>query len=270
MSLNSLYDIYKGYTELQSRIDLKSFDCSAELWNKHLKVSSELLKLADFQQTLIPDIPWQAMTPFPIGISPSSEYATPDSEDSVDEDCSSAIALEIDANVSSGESLFQRASKDSTSSIDINRINEEFRSSLLERTQTFVWALKHTDFEDGVENDITKEVQGYIEKNKYVTYLWLSSIYSNNQKDADVLAGLLRVIGMTVELEDTDMLLPMVKAGLSDPQSKTQEAALMVIEQWRTPNCLDAIETAPLFASSWIRSYAEQIKTELKEETQSC
>ena len=50
---------------------------------------------------------------------------------------------------------------------------------------------------------------------------------------------------MTVEKEDTDMLLTMVKAGLSDSHSKTQEAALMVIEQWRTRNCLIAIETAP-------------------------
>ena len=98
----------------------------------------------------------------------------------------------------------------------------------------------------------------------------MHSIYSNNQEDTDILAGLLRIIGMTIEKEDTDMLLTMVKAGLSDAQSKTQEAALMVIEQWRTQNCLTAIETAPAFSSSWIRDYAEQIKSELKEELQSC
>ncbi|MEY8684829.1 hypothetical protein AB9N12_01365 [Bacteroides sp. AN502(2024)] len=136
--------------------------------------------------------------------------------------------------------------------------------------RTFVWTLKHTDFEDGVENDIIKEVESYIRTNKFVTYLWLHTIYSNNQKDVDVLAGLLRIIGMTVENDDTDMLLTMVKAGLSDPHSQTQEAALMVIEQWRTLNCLAIIETAPTFTSSWIRDYAEQIKSELKKEILSC
>lgn len=95
-------------------------------------------------------------------------------------------------------------------------------------------------------------------------------LHSNNQKDIDVLAGLLRIIGMTVEKEDTDMLLTMVKAGLSDSHSKTQEAALMVIEQWRTRNCLIAIETAPSFNSSWLCDYAKQIESELNEELRPC
>jgi len=62
----------------------------------------------------------------------------------------------------------------------------------------------------------------------------------------------------------------MVKAGLSDSHSKTQEAALMVIEQWRTRNCLIAIETAPSFNSSWLCDYAKQIESELNEELRPC
>lgn len=268
MASNSLYDISKYFAELQSRFKPISFDYSEELWNKYLKASSDLLKLAELQQVK-PNMPWLSASQFPRGTSLLSEYVTLDSVDSLDEDCESAVNIGMD-KVSSGDSLVQRASKDSTSSVDINQNNRAFFSLLSKRSQTFVWLLKHTDFEDGIENDITKEVYGYIKKNEFVTYAWLNSIFSNHQNNADVLAGLLRVVGMTVRVEDTDMLLPMVKAGLSDPQSKTQEAALMVIEQWRTLNCLTALETAPAFTSSWICDYAEQIKLELIEEIRQC
>ena len=89
------------------------------------------------------------------------------------------------------------------------------------------------------------------------------------QKDSDVIAAILRIIGMTVDNEDYDKLLPLVKAGLSDNSSKAQEAAIMVIEKWRSKNCLDAIQTAQ-FQSKWIREYAKQIELELITELESC
>lgn len=266
MGTTSLYDFNKHITELQSQFQLSPLDYSTDFLKSYLEdISNQSLKLAEFQRIASPDMSWLNTLPFPT--SPSfPQCVTLDLEDEINE---KSVTIANNDNISSGQ-IIQRTSKDSTNSADMNRVNEEFHSSLSKRTQTFVWTLKHTDFEDGLENDITKEVEGYIKKNKFVTYVWLHSIYSNNQENADILAGLLRVIGMTVEKDDTDMLLTMVKAGLSDPQSKTQEAALMVIEQWRTPNCLTAIETAPTFTSSWIRDYAEQIKSELKEELQSC
>lgn len=96
-------------------------------------------------------------------------------------------------------------------------------------------------------------------------YSWLSTIYSSYQKDAVVLAGLLRIIELTIRNEDVDILLPIVKAGLADKSSMVQEAAIMVIEQWRTKNCLEALETST-FHSKMIEVYANQIIEELKEE----
>lgn len=167
-----------------------------------------------------------------------------------------------------GESI-KNVSTDSTNSIDINYINEDFYKFLDKHTAVFIWTLKHTDFEDGIENAPIKEVKNYIRKNRFVTFSWLHSIYSNNQKDSDIISALLRIIGMTVDNEDYDKLLPLVKAGLLDNSSKAQEAALMVIEQWRSKNCLDAIQTAQ-FKSQWIREYAKQIELELKKELESC
>lgn len=154
---------------------------------------------------------------------------------------------------------------ESTDSNDIEMQNRKVFAQLQKYTLTFVRILKRTDFEDGMTNYVSDVVEDFIKSNSFVTYSWLSTIYSNYQKDAVVLAGLLRIIELTIRNEDVDMLLPIVKAGLADKSSMVQEAAIMVIEQWRTKNCLDALETAT-FHSKMIELYANQIIEELKEE----
>ena len=178
MASNSLYDIIKNFEELGSQFSPVPFDYSVEFRNKYLKVSDELLKFTEFQRTLVPDMPWLSTSQIMVGTSLSSEYATPDSVDGMDEDHGSTKIIEEDS-LSSEDSVIQRASKDSTNSTDINQINRAFFLSLSKRTQTFVWLLEHTDFEDGIENDVTKEVHGYIKKNEFVTYAWLNSIFAN-------------------------------------------------------------------------------------------
>ena len=154
---------------------------------------------------------------------------------------------------------------ESTDSNDIEMQNRKVFAQLQKYTLTFVRLLKRTDFEDGMTNYVSDVVEDFIKSNSFVTYSWLSTIYSNYQKNAVVLAGLLRIIELTIRNEDVDILLPIVKAGLSDKSSMVQEAAIMVIEQWRTKNCLEALETAT-FHSKMIEVYANQIIEELKEE----
>lgn len=154
---------------------------------------------------------------------------------------------------------------ESTDSNDIEMQNRKVFAQLQKYTLTFVRILKRTDFEDGMTNYVSDVVEDFIKSNSFVTYSWLSTIYSNYQKDAVVLAGLLRIIELTIRNEDVDILLPIVKTGLADKSSMVQEAAIMVIEQWRTKNCLDALETAT-FHSKMIEVYANQIIEELKEE----
>lgn len=163
------------------------------------------------------------------------------------------------------DNVQKTGSPDSTNTIDINTVNRAYRNQLSEETETFVEELIRMDFEDGMENYLTEEVKGYIQDNALATYSWLNHIYSSNQKNEDVIAGLLRVIAMDVEEEDYDDLLPIVKAGLCDLGARAQEAAIMVIEKWRTKNCLDALQTANI-QSLWIRSYAKKVELELIKE----
>lgn len=154
---------------------------------------------------------------------------------------------------------------ESTDSSNIESSNRKFFTQLNNYTPTFVRILKKTDFEDGVTNYTSDIVEDFIKSNSFVTYNWLSTIYSNYQKDAIVLAGLLRIMELTIRNEDVDFLLPIVKAGLADNSSMVQEAAIMVIEQWRTKNCLDALETSS-FQSEIMKSYAYEVLEELREE----
>ena len=156
-------------------------------------------------------------------------------------------------------------SVESTDSNDIEMQNRKIFAQLQKYTLTFVRILKRTDFEDGMTNYVSDVVEDFIKSNSFVTYSWLFTIYSSYQKDAVVLAGLLRIIELTIRNEDVDILLPIVKAGLADKSSMVQEAAIMVIEQWRTKNCLEALETST-FHSKMIEVYANQIMKELKEE----
>lgn len=163
---------------------------------------------------------------------------------------------------SSQQSDVVPVSMDATDTSSINQVNKAYLERLKQRSSSFVKSLVRTDFEDGMDNDLTEEVLNYVRGNQMATYLWLNTIYSSNQHNDVVLSGLLRIIANVVDVEDSDLLLPMVKAALSDRSSNAQEAAIMVIEKWRTKNCLDALETANI-QSSWVRSYAESVKKEL-------
>jgi len=65
------------------------------------------------------------------------------------------------------------------------------------------------------------------------------------------------------------MLLAIVIAGLRSGISSEQEAALMVIEEWRTKECYEVLKSVS-FQSDWIADYAQIVKSELEEELGIC
>lgn len=187
----------------------------------------------------------------------SSAFIRLDLTDSVEE-----IPCLIDS--SSQEDVL--VSPNETTCVDnINVANEQFRQYLDSQTKDFVRALKWTDFEDGIENDITRQVSAYIEQNRYVTYCWLNKIFNDNRSMPNITSGLLRTLAMVVDKSDTDIMLSMVVAGIASTHSEDQEAAIMVVEKWRTKDCLDAMLNTS-YGSDWVREYAMQVIGELKEE----
>lgn len=256
--MGTIYEFSEKLKELQSLFETPSFNYMAEI-NDHITKTTDIFsRNIGYYNDLI------------VCLSKLSEFST------VSSLIASQLPLEFKKfdndelnNTSTGENTRRLTSLASTDTVDVNSINQEFFTFLSKHSQPFIHSLKLTDFEDGIDNLVTIEVREFVKRNLFVTYNWLNTIYSNNQKDSDVIAGLLRIIGVVVEQENSDMLLPIVIAGLANKNSKTQEAALMVIEQWRTKNCLDALQTTN-FSSVWLKEYAKQIEAELIEELCLC
>lgn len=154
---------------------------------------------------------------------------------------------------------------ENTRADDINIANEQFSQYLESQTNSFICTLIWTDFEDGMENEITRQIGEYMERNRYVTFCWLNRIFNSNREKPTITSGLLRTLAMVVNPSDANIMLSMVAAGIASVHSEDQEAAIMVIEKWRTKECLDAMLNTT-YGSDWVREYAMQVITELKEE----
>lgn len=148
---------------------------------------------------------------------------------------------------------------------DINKTNERFMKSLELQSKDFIRMLVWTDFEDGMENEVTNLVASYMEKNRYVTYCWLNKLFNTNRTRPNITSGLLRTLAMVVNKNDAGIMLSMVTTGLSSLHSEDQEAAIMVVEKWRTKECLEAMCNTT-YGSDWVKEYAMQVIEELKNE----
>ena len=234
-----------------------------ELLNQYLNISNDILNIVNTNELseLLKYNSFLVKEKQSSNYNLSSFFTSLDSEDSIEENIIDKSISQKEV-ITSKHNLANKISIDSTDIDDINKANSVFDSMLRKRSPMFIWTLCHTDFEDGVSNCIIDEVESSLKKNKYVTITWLHSLYAQNQKNQDILAGLLRIIGMTIKTEDSDKLLTMVIAGLTEPCSKTQEAALMVIEEWRTKNCLEALKNRS-FNTQWISNYAKIVEREL-------
>lgn len=157
-----------------------------------------------------------------------------------------------------------------TSADDVNKANQEYLDYLRTRTEEVASAIVHTDFEDGMDNDVTLLVKDFARTNKSATFNWLDELYSKNLNKSVIVEGILRTLAMITEKGDENILLPIVVAGLRSEVSAEQEAAIMVIEEWRTKECLEAIRSVHRFASDMIEDYAKMVAEELVEELASC
>lgn len=192
-----------------------------------------------------------------------TSFLRPDTEDGAEDD------LERVVFISTAEASNCESADYSTRSVDINKANQEDLEYFRSRSKEIVNALKYADFEDGMDNDVTELIRSFVKRNKSATYNWLNDIYGRNHQDHALVEGLLRTLAMVTEKGDETMLLAIVIAGLRSGISSEQEAALMVIEEWRTKECYAALKSVT-FRSDWIADYAQMVKSELEEELGIC
>lgn len=162
------------------------------------------------------------------------------------------------------------ATKENTNTFDINVVNQRDMRFFQSQNLNVIDAIKYSEFEDGVDNDATRMVKSFIERNSSVAYNWINELYSENQNTPKITEGLLRSVAMCVISDDAPIMLPMVKAALASKYGEEQEAALMVIESWRTKECLSVLRSVREFSSEWMKEYASKIMAELCQELEQC
>ena len=159
---------------------------------------------------------------------------------------------------------------ENTRANDVNKANQEYFEYLRSRSEEIATAIMRTEFEDGMDNDVTLLIKSFAKRNKSATYNWLDELYSTHLNHSSVLQGILRTLAMITDRGDENILLPLVVASLRSNNSAEQEAAIMVIEEWRTKECLEALCSIQDYSSEMIADYAKMVTNELKEELGQC
>lgn len=164
----------------------------------------------------------------------------------------------------SGLSLAPKT-KFTTDSEDYNKANSEYLKALNEFTPEFVKMIHFTTFEEGMPNRCSEQVDRFLKKNRITTYVWLAQVFSRYYDNPEVVAGILFTIALVDIPKEDSSLMPIVIAGLAHNNAASQEAALSVIEKWRSSECLKALQNVSI-ELPLIKEYAEELKAELEEE----
>lgn len=173
----------------------------------------------------------------------------------------SSYLVQLLSDANSYTSVVQEAD----SSLSERETLTEYEKYLDERKEIFIGLLKITDFEDGMDNEPIREARLYWQEDENATIYWFRDIFNTSKNDNDVLSGLLRVVGSVAWKEPIGLLMPMFEEGLQRDSSKVQEAAIMLAEEWRTRECLKALQSAT-YQSEWMEEYARMVEEELKQE----
>jgi hypothetical protein len=173
-------------------------------------------------------------------------------------------------NSTNCDNILSNFSLDSSSTDDsVNEKNQHFVNYLNSQEESFVYLIRHTYFECGYDNDFIISVKKFFNKNLFGTFYWLHSFYGRHQLDKDIVEAILITLSTfrVKDLNSFEGFISIIRSCLTDKDDSLKEAALMVIERWRTKECLSALESAEsYYKTDGLRDYANAIKLELEEE----
>lgn len=184
------------------------------------------------------------------------------------------------------ELLLNDIDNNSTSSQNIEIENRKHIDYLRRNESYFIQLLLNVDYEDGNTNDAILFFEKQLNKNSIATSNWLAEIFMKysiseafNEKSKNILYGLLRIIAYLNNHDCFDYikgtLTLILKTTLETNIPYLQEAGLMVIESWRSLDCLNLLKDFS-FDDAYIIEYSKilikELTTELtsKSEVQTC
>lgn len=155
--------------------------------------------------------------------------------------------------------------KDSTDSNDINMLFEYYLERFKENETNFIYVLIHSYFEDGMDNPAIDMLNSYFELSPYPSISWFSTFFNTHLKEPNISYRLLRCLCNYKYRKFSKNLISFVRGALNDKSVEVQEAAFMVLESWRTQECLDVIESTQCI-NPLLEDYVKILRAELEQE----
>ena len=155
--------------------------------------------------------------------------------------------------------------KDSTDSNDINRLFEYYLDRFKENETNFLYVLTHSYFEDGMDNPAIDMLNSYFELSPYPSISWFSTFFNTHLQEPNITYRLLRCLCNYKYRQYSKNLISFVRGSLNDKSVEVQESAFMVLESWRTQECLDVIESTQC-VNPLLEDYVNILRAELEQE----
>lgn len=205
-------------------------------------------------------------TTYQINRTHNSEYLTSaDNIILVENSNTTSPTLVAENNNYSFENSHKFIQKDSTDSNDINRLFEYYLNRFKENETNFLYVLTHSYFEDGMDNPAIDMLNSYFELSPYPSISWFSTFFNTHLQEPNITYRLLRCLCNYKYRQYSKNLISFVRGSLNDKSVEVQESAFMVLESWRTQECLDVIESTQC-VNPLLEDYVNILRAELEQE----
>lgn len=173
--------------------------------------------------------------------------------------------------------LLGDADSNSTSSKNVEIENKKHIDTLRRNESYFIQLLFNADFEDGNTNQAIEYIDNQLKLNSIATSNWIAEFFSkystpeatDNENSINIIYGLLRIIAYLNNHDCFDYikgtLTLILRLSLKINIPYLQEAGLMVIESWRSHDCLQILKEES-FKDKYISKYADLLLQELIKE----
>lgn len=188
--------------------------------------------------------------------------------------------IDVDYNTNYFPKFVFFSDNNSTDSQYVETENRKHIERLRNNEFYFLQVLLHSEFEDGNSNEAIAYIKEQLSINSVATSTWMAEFFVKNQgrgnDGIEILYGLLRIIAYLNDRDCFDYiqgtLQLILQVALKNNAMYLQEAALMVIESWRSKDGLQLLKEVT-FENPYIQKYADMIKNELTselEDTSTC
>lgn len=144
-----------------------------------------------------------------------------------------------------------------------NILNENRKKEINGKTEEFLYLLRHSYFEDGMENEVSRFLDKLMEDNMCVTREWINDIFIKKYNDSNVVIRILYLLTNYSRREMGGNAISMAIMGLSHKDDMVKSAALKVVDHWNSPDMLPLLKNIEV-KTPWVEDMLNVIVQQIE------